>query len=79
MITGPSAVGACVQYGGQEDMSEAFDAELAEVFIGEIDSETAVEVFDSFFQLVSVEGGDGDGSLLKILFCLHLLFLYERD
>jgi hypothetical protein len=43
---------------GQEDVSEAVDAEVVEIVFGEIQPESSAEVLDSSFEFISGQRGD---------------------
>ena len=48
----------CTDVGGKEDVSEAVNVEVVEIFFGEVELETAFEVSDASFKLVPVESCD---------------------
>ena len=43
---------------GKEDVPEAVNVEMVEVFLGEVEFEPAFEVPDASFKLIPVEGCD---------------------
>jgi hypothetical protein len=50
--------GAGADVGGEEYVAQAVDIEIFEVVFGEVEFESAFEVSDASFKLVSVEGCD---------------------
>jgi hypothetical protein len=49
---------ACADVGRQKNMPEPVNVELIQIIFGEIEFETAVEIFDASFKLVPAKGRD---------------------